>query len=254
MVRRLPLHWREYAIEAAGLGLFMVSAAAMTTVIEHPASPVRQALPDAFVRRLCMGVAMGLTAAGLVYSPWGRRSGAHFNPAVTLTFFRLGKVPARDAAAYVAAQFAGGLSGIAAAAALLWPWIADPSVSYVATQPGPAGAGAAFAGELGISFLLMLTVLAVSNHARLSGLTGACAAVLVACFITFEAPLSGMSMNPARTLGPSVVGGVGNALWLYFVAPPAGMLLAAEVFVRARGHLAVHCARLVHSGPCVFCG
>ena len=197
---------------------------------------------------------MGLTAASLIYSPWGRRSGAHFNPAVTLTFFRLGKVPHRDAAAYVAAQFAGGVLGIAGAAGLLRPWIADTTVNYVATQPGAAGNGAAFAGELGISFLLMLTVLTASNRARLSRFTGLFAAALVAAFITLEAPLSGMSMNPARTFGPSVVGGMARGVWLYCVAPPLGMLAAAEVYTRVRGRLAVHCARLHHVGPCIFCG
>jgi aquaporin Z len=237
MSRRQPLHWREYLIEAAGLGLFMMSAATMTALLEHPASPVHLALPDPFVRRALMGLAMGLTAASLVYSPWGRRSGAHFNPAVTLTFLRLGKVSRRDATFYVAAQFAGGILGVAAAARLLRPWIADASVNYVATVPGPRGDAAAFAGELGISFLLMLAVLTVSNRARLMRFTGLVAAVLIACFITFEAPLSGMSMNPARTLGPTVVGGMVQGLWLYFVAPPIGMLAAAELYTRMRGQV-----------------
>ena len=156
-----PLHWREYLIEAAGLALFMLSAATMTTLLEHPASPIRHALPDALVRRMLMGVAMGATAAALIYSPWGRRSGAHFNPAVTLTFLRLGKVARRDALFYGAAQFAGGVLGIAAAAAALRPWIADAAVNYVATTPGAGGEHAAFAGELAISFVLMLTVLTV---------------------------------------------------------------------------------------------
>jgi aquaporin Z len=246
------IHWRESLIEAAGLGLFMLSAAAMTTLLEHPSSPVRAALPDAFVRRVFMGLAMGLTAASLIYSPWGRRSGAHFNPAVTLTFFRLGKMARRDAAAYVAAQFAGSVLGIAGSAGLLRPWIADTAVNYVATQPGSAGNTAAFAGELGISFLLMLTVLTVSNRARLTRFTGLFAAALVAAFITIEAPLSGMSMNPARTFGPSVVGGMARGLWLYFVAPPLGMLAAAEVYTRLKGR-AVRCAKLQHTLPCIFC-
>ena len=253
MSRWQPLHWREYLIEAAGLGLFMMSAATMTALLEHPASPIRLALPDPFIRRVLMGLAMGLTAASLVYSPWGQRSGAHFNPAVTLTFLRLGKVSRRDATFYVAAQFAGGILGVAAAARLLRPWIADASVNYVATVPGPHGDAAAFAGELGISFLLMLTVLTVSNRARLMRFTGLVAAVLIACFITFEAPLSGMSMNPARTLGPTVVGGLAPGLWLYFVAPPLGMLAAAELYVRVYGLVDIRCARLQHAGPCIFC-
>jgi aquaporin Z len=247
-------HWREYLIEAAGLGLFMVSAAAMTTLLEHPASPVRQAVPDPFVRRALMGVAMGLTAASLVYSAWGRQSGAHFNPAVTLTFLWLGKVPRRDAMWYVAAQFAGGIIGIASAAAMLRPWIADAAVNYVATVPGPGGDAAAFAGELGISFVLMLTVLAASSRARLTRFTGVFAALLIAAFITFEAPLSGMSMNPARTFGPSLVGGLPRGLWLYFVAPPLGMLAAAEVYTRGAGRRVVPCAKLRHAVPCIFCG
>src|SRR2546428_9952053 len=110
-------HWPEYGIEAAGLGLFMVSACVFGTLFEHPASPVVSALPDPLTRRALMGVAMGLTAVLLIYSPWGRRSGAHFNPATTLTFWRLGKVETRDAVGYAIAQALGALAGVLLAAA-----------------------------------------------------------------------------------------------------------------------------------------
>jgi aquaporin Z len=252
----VPVNWREYLIEAWGLGTFMVSAAVMTTLLEHPASPVRQAVPDAFVRRVWMGLAMGLTAGCLIYSPWGQRSGAHFNPSVTLTFLRLGKVSARDASWYIAAQFAGGTLGIWVAALLLAPWIASPAVNYVATLPGPGGEMVAFAAEAGISFLLMIVVLTVSNAPALSRYTGVAAGLLVAAFIAVEAPLSGMSMNPARTLGPDVVGQITHGLWLYFAAPPLGMLAASEAYRRLPGLRAVHCAKLHHGrGRCVFnCG
>jgi aquaporin Z len=246
-------HWREYLIEAAALATFMVSAATMTVVIEHPASPVRSFVGDAIARRMLMGMAMGLTAATIIYSPWGRRSGAHMNPSVTLTFFRLGKIGGRDALAYAAAQFVGGIVGISVASLGLLRWIADPSVNYVATAPGPFGNAVAFAAEATISFVLMLVVLSVSNQRRLSPFTGVVVAVLVATFITLEAPFSGMSMNPARTLGPDVIGGIWRGLWIYFAAPPLGMLMAAEIFVRVRGRLAVRCAKLHHdSGPCIF--
>jgi aquaporin Z len=199
---------------------------------------------------------MGLTAASLIYSPAGRRSGAHFNPAVTLTFLRLDKIRPRDAAGYVAAQFAGGTLGIAGAALALAPWIASPSVNYVATRPGPRGEATAFLAEAGISFLLMTVVLHVSNSARFTRFTGVAAACLVAMFITVEAPLSGMSMNPARTFGPDVVGHMTCGLWLYLIAPPLGMLAAAEVYLRVRGLRAIHCAKLHHGpGRCIFnCG
>ena len=92
MFDTLRRHWPEYLMEAAELGLFMISAGVFVSLLEHPASPVRQAIADPVLRRVLIGLAMGLTAISIVYSPLGQRSGAHFNPAVTLTFFRLGKV------------------------------------------------------------------------------------------------------------------------------------------------------------------
>jgi aquaporin Z len=249
-------HWREYLIEVAALSTFMVSAATMTVMLEHPQSPLRGVIADPMSRRMLMGIAMGLTAASIIYSPWGRRSGAHMNPAVTLTFFRLGKIDRRDAMAYVGAQFVGGVLGISLAAFALAGWISDPAVNYVATAPGAFGQAAAFAGEASISFLMMLVVLTASNERRVAPFTGVIVAMLIATFITLEAPLSGMSMNPARSLGPDVVGDMWRGLWIYFVAPPLGMLAAAETYVRARGRLSIRCAKLHHDrGPCIFnCG
>jgi len=97
-------HWPEYAIEAGALGCFMMSACVFGTLLGHASSPVVAAVPSAFARRVIMGALMGLTAIALIYSPWGRRSGAQMNPALTLTFFRLGRSAPRDAGAYVAAQ------------------------------------------------------------------------------------------------------------------------------------------------------
>ena len=253
----LTRHWPEYLMEVAGLGAFMVSAATMTTVLEHPASPVRELLElSPMIRRGLMGLAMGLTSAALVYSPWGRRSGAHLNPAVTLTFLRLGKISRRDAVWYGCAQFVGGVLGIAVASLILRQWISHPAVNYVVTAPGTLGARVAFIAEANISFLLMLVILSSSNHARIARFTGVIVACLIASFITFEAPLSGMSMNPARTFGPDVISTVWRGLWVYFVAPPLGMLAAAELYLRIRGRRAIRCAKLHHDdGPCIFgCG
>ncbi len=86
----LSRHWPEYLMEAASLGIFMISAGLVTVILEHPASPIWQVIPDPLFRRFVIGVAMGLTAIAIIYSPWGKQSGAHINPAVTLTFFRLG--------------------------------------------------------------------------------------------------------------------------------------------------------------------
>jgi aquaporin Z len=253
----LKRHWPEYLCEAALLGLFMLSACAFGALLFHPSSPAVAAVPGLTSRRALMGAAMGATAVSLVYSPWGKRSGAHFNPSVTLAFFRLGKIKAPDALFYVLAQFAGGVLGALAAVALLGAWLADPAVNYVVTRPGPYGVAVAFAAEVLISFVLMTVVLAASNAPRLARLTGLFAGALVMLYIGVEAPLSGMSMNPARTFSSAFAAQVWTALWLYFTAPPLGMLLAAEAYTRRRGARAVRCAKLHHqnAGRCIFnCG
>src|SRR5215510_3000601 len=112
MMRTLQQHWPEYLIEGVLLGLFMVSASVFAVLLDHPASAVHQAISNSDVRRALGGVAMGLTAIALFYSPWGQRSGAHINPAVTLTFLRRRKVKPCDAAFYIASQFVGGLAGV----------------------------------------------------------------------------------------------------------------------------------------------
>jgi aquaporin Z len=112
MIESLRRHWPEYLMEAAGLAVFMVSAGLFGTLLGYPGSPVHQAIEEPLLRRALMGLAMGLTAIAIIYSPWGQQSGAHINPAVTLTFLRLGKVAPWDAVFYIIAQFAGGLYGV----------------------------------------------------------------------------------------------------------------------------------------------
>ena len=250
----LRRHWPEYAIEAALLGAFMVSACVFSVVLEHPASPVRQAVAGGFTRRALMGLAMGATAIAIIYSPWGQRSGAHINPATTLTFFRLGRVEATDAVFYALAQFAGALAGIGLMAVLLPAAVRHPSVDFAATRPGPAGTAAAFAAEAAITFVLITVVLAMTNVPRWNRFTGLAVGACVALFIAFEAPLSGMSMNPARTFGSAAGAMRWDHLWIYFTAPPLGMLLAAEVRLRARGGHSILCAKLHHANArgCIF--
>ena len=256
-MRKRTLHWPEYAIEALCLGIFMLSAAAFASLLRHPASPLSEtvsSLMPAPLGRVPMGIAMGLTAALIIYSPLGRRSGAHMNPAVTLTFWRLGKIRSHDAAGYVVAQFVGGMLGILAATVLLRGLPSHPAINYVATVPGEAGVAVAFAAETVISFGMMLMVLSTSNNRHLARFTGAFVAALVALYITIENPLSGMSMNPARTLGPALLAHTGGSLWLYFAAPLLGMLTAAELYIRTVGAQQVRCAKLHHpvSGACIF--
>ena len=144
--------------------------------------------------------------------------------------------------------------GAFAAATTLSGWVAHPSVNYVVTAPGRAGHLAAFLAEFVITFVLMTVILHVSNTPRLHKLTGICAGLLVAIYITVEAPISGMSMNPARTFASAVQARYWQDLWIYFTAPLIGMLSAAEVYLRSGGQVA--CAKLHHANNkrCIFCG
>jgi aquaporin Z len=249
-------NWPEYLIDGALLGLFMISACGFAVLLGHPDSPAHRTLGSASIRQAIGGVAMGLTAIALIYSPWGQRSGAHMNPAVTLTFLRRGKVKPRDGLFYVLAQFGGGLTGVLLAKAMFGQALAHPAINYAATTPGPAGALVAFLAEVVIACGLMLMVLTVSNTPKLARFTGCFAGLLIALYIFFEAPLSGMSMNPARTFASALPGGVWTAIWVYFTAPLVGMFAAAEIYRRLARSPEAGCAKMHHSARhrCIFCG
>jgi aquaporin Z len=245
-IEALRTHWPEYLMEAAALGAFMVSACTFGVLLQD--------VPG-LRGRVLGGIAMGLTAVAIISSPWGQRSGAHMNPAVTLTFLSLGKIAPWDALFYVAGQFTGGLGGV-----LFSAWLAGTRlqrVQYVATVPGRGGPWVAFAAEFTISFLLVAIILNVSNSRRLARFTPWVAGFLVATFISIESPLSGMSMNPARTVGSAFASGIWTAIWVYFLAPVLAMIFAGQIYSHWRGAHRVFCAKYHHNNDkrCIFrCG
>jgi aquaporin Z len=247
-------HWPEYLMEVGELGLYLFVACAVATLLQHPASIVRVVVSSGLARRALMGLAMGATAIAIVNSPWGKRSGGHFNPAITFTFYRLGKVEFWDAWLYVIAQFLGAISGVTLARYVLRGALGNHTVRYAVTVPGMYGSTVAFVAELAISFVLMITVLFATNHKRLAPYTAYFVGVLIATYYTFEAPLSGMSTNPARTFGSALHANYWHELWIYFIAPSMGMLAAGELFLRVRGGAAPYCAKLHHANPerCIF--
>lgn len=251
----LRRHWPEYLMEAGETGCYLFSACVLATVLWHPGSPIQPYLRNDAVRRTLMGVGMGATIILIVHSPWGKQSGAHFNPAVTLAFYRLRKVAPWDALFYCASQLIGAVAGVALATTVLWGAPAHKAVRYSATLPGSYGDTGALAAELTVSFLLMMAVLVASNHRVLAPYTRYFAAFLIASGIAFEAPLSGMSANPARTFGPAVCGRYWQSLWIYLAAPTLGMLAAGEVFLFARNGKGPTCAKLDHHNDlrCIFC-
>jgi len=252
---RVVYHWPEYLIEAGALGTFMVSACLFTVLLNHPASRLHQVIGSGVARRCFAGLAMGLTAVAIIYSPWGRRSGAQMNPSVTLGFLSLGRISSRDALFYIGAQFAGGIFGVGVASALLGNRISHQSVNYAVTRPGHAGILIAVVAEFVISFILFTVVLNANAQPKLMRFTGLIAGILVFLYISIEAPLSGMSMNPARSFASAFWLSSWASQWIYFVAPPVAMLAAANFFKRtskSRGG----CAKFVHDDnySCIFCG
>lgn len=256
LLTALREHWPEYLIEGWALGCFMISAGVFATLLGSPLSPVYCVVSSVTERTVLTGLAMGATAILLIHSPWGKRSGAHMNPAVTLAFLRLGKVRAWDALFFVIAQTLGGTLGIVVTAALLGRSFTDTPVSYAVTVPGASGTVVAFIAEAVISFGLMVTVLRFSASPRLGRYTGLAAGCLVAVYISVESPLSGMSMNPARTFASAAPAMNFQGLWVYLIAPPLGMLVAAQVHLLRRGTRVTGCAKLLHpeNVRCIHCG
>ncbi len=230
MFDTLKNNWPNYLIEAWALGMFMISATFFAGMLEIPGLPGRHWITDPFVRRWLMGLAMGITAICLIYSPLGRRSGAHMNPAVTLTFLYLKKINRFDAIWYTIAQVIGGVMAMILFKILFPMFVSAPEVNFVQTQPGMAGVWVGFMAEAAISFGLILLVLYSSNSEKTAPYTGLFAGCLVMLYITFEAPFSGMSMNPARTLASAVAAGNFTHFWIYLFAPLLGMLGAAQVW------------------------
>ena len=253
MFGSLKNHWQEYLIEAWGLGMFMISACFFAVILFYPESLFH--FRNLFLLNVLMGLAMGLTAIGIILSPWGKRSGAHINPAFTLTFFRLGKIKAWDAIFYVLFQFIGGTIGVLISWMLLGQYLESSAVNFVVTVPGKEGIEAAFVAEFIISFLIMMMVLITTNSNKLMRFTPYFAGILIAVFIIFEAKYSGMSMNPARSFATSIVANNWIGWWLYLVSPLLAMFLAAEIYIRLKSKEEVKCAKLHHHNKqrCIFC-
>lgn len=224
-------HWANYLTEAAGIFLFLFVSGMAATAVHYPGSWLAQQLAgQPVLGRAVIGAVVGFTVVAIVYSPWGKRSGAHVNPAVTLAFWQLGKIRPADACWYLLAQMAGALLAGQALLGLLGRYFAHPEVDYALTLPGPQGAAVAFGAELLITFVMMAVLLLALHTKRLENLAGWLLGALLAFYVVVETPYSGMSLNPARSLGSAVAAGNYEALWVYLLAPPLAAWLAAVLF------------------------
>lgn len=224
-------NWNHYLQEALGLAIFMISACFFGALIFSVQSPLYRFIPSDFSRSILMGVMMGLTALFIFYSRFTSPSGSQINPAVTLTFLRLGKMCRYDALFFILFQITGGTLAVFVMRILMGQLLTADPVHTVVTVPGRYGAIPALAAELLIAFITMSMVLYTSNHEKWRRYTRVFAAFLVCSWVIVAGPVSGFGMNPARSLASAIPSGTWTSFWIYLLAPFAGMLLAAEFFL-----------------------
>ncbi|HVD40455.1 MAG TPA: aquaporin [Solirubrobacterales bacterium] len=208
---------------AEGIGVFALVFAGCGAIVaeaEHPGS----------LGVVGIAIVFGLVVMAMVYAT-GHLSGAHLNPAVTLAFTLTRHFPRAEAGAYLGAQAVGALAGAALLAAV-WP---DQPAALGTTLP-TVGGGSAFVYEVVLTAFLMFVIMAVATDTRA---VGAAAAIAIGGTVGLDAlfggPVTGASMNPARSLGPALVSGELHDLWIYLLAPPLGAALGALAYQLVRG-------------------
>ncbi len=191
---------------------------------------VASSVYDGALGTVGIGLVFGLIIMVMIYAT-GHLSGAHINPAVTVAFTLTRRFPAREAVAYIAAQLAGAVAGALVLLAV-WP---DQPAELGATVPS-VGVGGAFVYELILTAFLMFVIMAVATDTRA---VGAAAAIAIGGTVGLDAlfggPVTGASMNPARSFGPALVAGQWLDFWVYLTAPPLGAAIGALAYQAVRG-------------------
>ncbi len=234
MIESFRIHWQTYLMELFGLAGFVIVAGLLTILLEHPDLPVMKSSfgKYAVLRRVPLGIIMGSYIAAVVLL-FGKKSGAHINPSVTWTFFRLGKINFTDALFFTIAQFAGAIGGALLLKYTIGDLFGHPLINYGNTAPKPPhNSMTAFIAEFIISFILMLAVLRAASSKRFEKYVALISGILITLYLIIELPFSGMSLNPACSFAGAFAAEKWEHLWIYFVAPTLAMLAAAEVHLQ----------------------
>jgi aquaporin Z len=247
-------HWREYLMEAAEVGLLMICICFAGALVYSEGSPLRHLSLPLTAKSFLMGGMVAASTYLIIRSRFGRRSGAHLNPAITLAYLWLDRIHRWDAVSYVIAQFAGGLVGVSLAYGMLGKHLAAPPVRYVVTLPGDYGSAIAFLAEFLLSAAVMSVILFATNHRRLTRFSPLLVALITVFYYVLCSSISGFSVNPARSFSSAFFAWVWKGIWIYFEAPSLGMLAGAAIYLRSMGPRSVYCAKLFHdlSSICPF--
>ncbi|HUZ18161.1 MAG TPA: aquaporin [Spirochaetia bacterium] len=242
---RHPYPVSHVIAEFFGTALLLAIGLSVVILDFGAGSPIVRLLPSDALRRLITGFLFGSTGALIAVSPLGKISGAHINPIVTLAFLIEGKIRARHAAGYFVAQLTGAVAGCVPL--LVWGPIGR-SVAFGSTIPGVQfPVWLAVAGEVATTFALVILLLVFLGHTKIRSFTPLTLPVLYAIMVYLEAPLSGTSTNPARSLGPAVIASEWKLWWVYWLGPVLGALIAVVVHRRTwLRRLEVDVAKLYH--------
>ncbi len=222
--------WSKIWAEIAGTALLLLIGLSIVIFLFGSGSPMEQYIPSVKLRQVISGFFFGGTGALIAISPLGKESGAHINPVVTMAFWLFNRIESRVAIAYIVAQLIGAVLGTLPL--LAWGQLGR-SISFGATQPGPGYTmPVALIGEVITTFTMVTLLILFLAFKKTRQYTPALFPFLYAIMVPLEADISGISTNPARSFGPSVVSGIWNAWWIYWIGPFLGALLASRLCSR----------------------
>ena len=249
------LHWPEYCTELLGTAFLVFIAVSAVTFNLGPDSPLEAVLPNRNARRLIAGLMLAGSGPLVAISPFGKLSGGHLNPAVSLAFWLQGKMHPHDLVGYIASQLLGAVLG-AGVATLAWREHAARVQNGVTTPGMGYPLWSVFLIEMGFTCLLVLAIFLFVSSYRLMHWTPLMTWLLIAFLYWLAAPISGSSLNPARSFGPALISWFWHDQWVYVLASPLGALLAVVLF-RSLGRVGIHdvlTAKLFHAPRyrCIF--